>query len=336
MNPTNPYNLPLPSVTSASPRLATSRAPDTVASAQGVASGTRTKRQKSSSTPPSAGVSDGGEMNPTFISPSMESMPPPSVTQRQKRPSQGDSSPSVGIEPVTPSIIMGLDMKNTSRQTRSSNGTPARSNAQNQSKAPTSVTESKSNISSKVNSTAQSIPSTSTSTRATQRKQTNNTTTQPPKKHTHKDAEQKRRDSLKTSFDELRDLLPPIPLALEDPRFSENPPLPGSLPPRGPPKGDAGPNRHVSKLHLLRCGNDYIRQLNGRIERRDREIEKLRSEILRLRNYLAGDRILMECGEEIDLEEDLDAEEDNRLGIGGGCGEQMSTVVEEGEDGNES
>jgi len=154
---------------------------------------------------------------------------------------------------------------------------------------------------------------------------------QPPKRHTHKDAEQKRRDSLKTSFDDLRDLIPPIPLGLEDPRFGENPPLPGSLPPRGPPKGDAGPNRHVSKLHLLRCGNDYIRKLKGRVDRRDCEIGRLRAEVLRLRT-LVREHGLEEGMEELDLERDLDTEEEARMEAE--ANEMMGTVAEGDEDGD--
>jgi hypothetical protein len=338
-NPTLPFNQ-LSVVTSGSPHATTSRISATVAG-QGVASGTRAqKRHKNSVTPPSSGMTEIGEVgNPTLNSTSVESMPPPSSVQRQRRPSQGEPFQPTGIEPVTPSSIMGLDMRNPPppRQTRSQNGVPAKVANQTQSKAQISAIETKTTPSSKANSTTQSTSLTSTPTRnnAQQRKQASQSTNQPPKKHTHKDAEQKRRDSLKTSFDELRDLLPPIPLALEDPRFAENPPLPGSLPPRGPPKGDAGPNRHVSKLHLLRCGNDYIRQLKARVERRDREIEKLRGEVMRLRNFVVRERVSMDGGEEIDLEKDLDADEDSRLGIGG-MNEPMSTVVEEGEDGNDS
>jgi hypothetical protein len=119
----------------------------------------------------------------------------------------------------------------------------------------------------------------------------------------HKDAEQKRRDSLKTAYDDLRVLLPPVPLP-SDENFPDEPILPGALPPRGPPKaGGDGPNKGVSKLQLLRCGNDFIRTLKGRIERRDSEIENLRREVLRLR-AIAGDAA---GGEHIDLEQDLDA-----------------------------
>ena len=91
------------------------------------------------------------------------------------------------------------------------------------------------------------------------------------RKTSHKAAEQKRRDSLKTSFDDLRILLPPIPLPSEE-GFPDEPLLPGAMPPRGPPKGNAeGPNRGVSKLQLLRCGNEFIKVLKGRVERRDEE-----------------------------------------------------------------
>ena len=112
------------------------------------------------------------------------------------------------------------------------------------------------------------------------------------------------------------------------------------MPPRGPPKGNVdGPNRGVSKLQLLRCGNDYIRRLKGRVERRDEEIEKLRKEIGRLRLANGGKDVegAMAGGEdveELDLEKDLDAIEYVGGGIFGRS--QMSKVMEgeeEGEDG---
>ncbi|KAG2109869.1 uncharacterized protein F5147DRAFT_575239 [Suillus discolor] len=124
-----------------------------------------------------------------------------------------------------------------------------------------------------------------------------------PNRKSHKDAEQKRRDSLKTAYDDLRILLPPVPLP-SDENFPDEPILPGALPPRGPPKaGGDGPNKGVSKLQLLRVGNDFIRTLKGRVERRDSEIENLRKEVSRLR-VIAGDAA---GGEHIDLEQDLDA-----------------------------
>lgn len=103
------------------------------------------------------------------------------------------------------------------------------------------------------------------------------------RKTSHKAAEQKRRDSLKTSFDTLRNLLPPLVLP-NDESYSGEAPLPGALPPRGPPKGkEGGLNRAVSKLQLLRAGNEYILVLKGRVERRDEYIEMLKKEVRALR-----------------------------------------------------
>lgn len=129
------------------------------------------------------------------------------------------------------------------------------------------------------------------------------------RKTSHKAAEQKRRDSLKTSFDDLRLLLPPIPLPSEE-GYPDDPILPGAMPPRGPPKGNAdGPNRGVSKLQLLRCGNDYIRRLKGRVERRDEEIDILRKEIGKLRIAAGANYIPEDDQEPVDLEKNLDAVE---------------------------
>jgi Helix-loop-helix DNA-binding domain len=125
------------------------------------------------------------------------------------------------------------------------------------------------------------------------------------RKSSHKAAEQKRRDSLKTTFDDLRLLLPPIPLPSED-GFPDEPMLPGAMPPRGPPRGNAdGPNRGISKLQLLRCGNEYIRLLNEKISRRDNEMALLRYEVRRLRG-LIGEDVWREGAEDIDLERDVD------------------------------
>jgi len=135
------------------------------------------------------------------------------------------------------------------------------------------------------------------------------------RKTSHKAAEQKRRDSLKSTFDDLRLLLPPIPLPSDD-NFPDEPLLPGALPPRGPPKaGGEGPNKGVSKLQLLRCGNDLIRQLKGRVERRDEEIEKLRKEVVRLRNLIDDDALKYGMNA-LDLERDIDAIEASSAGLG--------------------
>ncbi|OCF72153.1 hypothetical protein I204_07418 [Kwoniella mangroviensis CBS 8886] len=105
------------------------------------------------------------------------------------------------------------------------------------------------------------------------------------RKTSHKAAEQKRRDSLKAGFDELRMLLPPINVEALDPESGE--PIPGSSAPRLLPKSslvpDDNPNRGVSKVALLRFGNEYIEKLKERVERRDDYIERLREEVRRLR-----------------------------------------------------
>ncbi|KAL4079404.1 hypothetical protein J3A83DRAFT_4388626 [Scleroderma citrinum] len=151
----------------------------------------------------------------------------------------------------------------------------------------------------------------------------------PQTRKSHKDAEQKRRDSLKTAYDDLRTLLPPIPLP-SDENFPDEPILPGALPPRGPPKAGAdGPNKGVSKLQLLRCGNDYIRRLKDRVDRRDDEISNLRREVLRLRAF-AGDEAL-NGAEHIDLEMDLDAVE-----VGGKpLGQSIGNGEDDGDDGDD-
>ncbi|KAG6868533.1 hypothetical protein C0993_001421 [Termitomyces sp. T159_Od127] len=150
------------------------------------------------------------------------------------------------------------------------------------------------------------------------------------RKTSHKAAEQKRRDSLKTTFDELRLLLPPIPLPTDE-KYPADEILPGALPPRGPPKaGGEGPNKGVSKLQLLMCGNEYIRVLKARVERRDEEIEKLRAAL----------RSKMNMGppcpenEELDLKKDLDAVEMLGGGILGlGMGASANTILPIAEDG---
>ena len=128
--------------------------------------------------------------------------------------------------------------------------------------------------------------------------------------------------------------------------------LPGALPPRGPPKaGGEGPNKGVSKLQLLICGNEYIKTLQGRVERRDDEIDRLREQVRKLRQLLGvvtsqGEREIEPSGKddgggkstgehgepyavgveglieqldlELDLDKDIDAVEIMGLEIAGG------------------
>lgn len=132
------------------------------------------------------------------------------------------------------------------------------------------------------------------------------------RKTSHKAAEQKRRDSLKAGFDELRLLLPPINTEALDPESGE--PIPGSSAPRLLPKSslvpDDNPNRGVSKVALLKFSNEYIVRLHDKVEKRDDYIERLRNEVQRLREGL-GEEVRGEDGEDL-LEMDmLEGEEDD-------------------------
>lgn len=67
------------------------------------------------------------------------------------------------------------------------------------------------------------------------------------------------------------------------------------------------------------CGNDFIRQLKGRVERRDDEIMRLRRELARLRGALVTSAPhILEEGEPLDLEKDLDEIEALTMGFGRG------------------
>lgn len=133
----------------------------------------------------------------------------------------------------------------------------------------------------------------------------------------HKAAEQKRRDSLKHCFDELRGLLPAITLdesvscgsilgpdgSSEDqlaegfdpettkrPRDGEAEPLQeGARPPLYvvTPEQARDANRAIAKVLLLRHSNEYLVRLKRRIERRDTALQSLSQEVVRLRNALA-------------------------------------------------
>lgn len=107
----------------------------------------------------------------------------------------------------------------------------------------------------------------------------------------HKAAEQKRRDSLKYCFDELRGMLPAITLDDDAPGGS-------SLGPDGLPEdqdeeefsieevGDAESariaNRAISKVALLRHSNEYLIRLKNRLARRDHALEFCRKQVMEL------------------------------------------------------
>lgn len=131
---------------------------------------------------------------------------------------------------------------------------------------------------------------------------------------------------MKTTFDDLRLLLPPIPLPTDAEKHMADevallpirPLLPGSLPPRGPPKSGEGPNKGVSKLQLLMCGNEFIRVLRGRVERRDEEIDALREEVARLRDMagVTADELRVNLERDIDAVESAAASSQIYLGLG--------------------
>lgn len=92
----------------------------------------------------------------------------------------------------------------------------------------------------------------------------------------------------------------------------------------------------MSKLQLLICGNDYIRLLKGRVERRDEEIRRLRSEVGRLRdivtNSMGGVGIAEEGCEPVDLERDLDEIEVISAGLARGASIGADDEADEDED----
>lgn len=164
----------------------------------------------------------------------------------------------------------------------------------------------------------------------------------------HKAAEQKRRDSLKAGFDELRLLLPPINIEALDPESGE--PIPGSSAPRLLPKSslvpDDNPNRGVSKVALLKFSNEHIVRLHEKVDKRDGYIDKLRDEVRRLRvgdgDEVHGDEgedlldMDMAEGEEEDfggphIEEDEDDQYLDGEGEGEGEGDLDEGMEDEGE-----
>lgn len=111
----------------------------------------------------------------------------------------------------------------------------------------------------------------------------------------HKAAEQKRRDSLKFCFDELRGLLPAITLdedapngsllgpdGTEEDREAEH----FELNEVGDPDQARAANKAISKVALLRHSNEYLVRIKKRLERRDAALEVCRREVQELRERL--------------------------------------------------
>ncbi|KAK2462130.1 hypothetical protein APHAL10511_005828 [Amanita phalloides] len=266
--------------------------------------------------------------NPVAVSSGANSVPPSPAMG----PSQQNNGPSHLI-PVTPASFMNLDMNGKRLKVvtdSSSNSGVSTSPASHRSKRNVQgISGGTSLISPNLKPilpgpAGNSTPLLPITTSAISGGHSSVMSTPPPstlhpqvRKTSHKAAEQKRRDSLKTTFDELRVLLPPIPIPSTSANTGDGedgvaagssgtggstgnifsnavkPLLPGALPPRGPPKaGGEGPNKGVSKLQLLICGNEYIKTLKGRVERRNEEINRLRHEVKKLRTLMGvpGDK----------------------------------------------
>jgi hypothetical protein len=106
----------------------------------------------------------------------------------------------------------------------------------------------------------------------------------------HKAAEQRRRDSLKQCFEELRLILPPIPPD-EDDDFKR----PGEGNVGGQRNGEVDPvqpNKGISKVALLRKSNEYLLHLHVRLARRDGIIELLRERVRELGARLGEDELV--------------------------------------------
>lgn len=142
----------------------------------------------------------------------------------------------------------------------------------------------------------------------------------------HKAAEQKRRDSLKHCFDELRVLLPSItvdhntpggsmlgPDGSNEDRLAEGFGLMEMSSRDGDQQSAQGegisdqsldPNRTIAKVLLLRHSNEYLIRLKKRIERRDVALQTLSEEVVRLRSILSKQGISFD-GEDAKVSSEL-------------------------------
>ena len=142
----------------------------------------------------------------------------------------------------------------------------------------------------------------------------------------HKAAEQKRRDSLKHCFDELRVLLPGITVDHNSPggsmlgpdgsnedrlaegfglmEMSDRKGDPPSAQGEGVSDSNLDPNRTIAKVLLLRHSNEYLIRLKKRIERRDVALQTLSEEVVRLRSILSKQGISFD-GEDAKVSSEL-------------------------------
>ncbi|KAG0140854.1 hypothetical protein CROQUDRAFT_664615 [Cronartium quercuum f. sp. fusiforme G11] len=143
------------------------------------------------------------------------------------------------------------------------------------------------------------------------------------RRSSHKVAEQRRRDSLKTCFDDLRRILPPIHWT--DDTETERRPGEGNVGGQrsGASFDPAQPNKGISKVALLRRSNEYIATLQERLARRDEVIGIMVQQIRR-----SGRSRLEEVLELIEQEK-VEDEENIRRVMGG-----TSSEVEQDGDGD--
>lgn len=171
----------------------------------------------------------------------------------------------------------------------------------------------------------------------------------------HKAAEQKRRDSLKYCFDELRTLLPAItvddsvpggsmlgpdgtsedrlaegfdPESIVNATSGENDVT--GMPPRGYNSEQAREaNRAVAKVLLLRHSNEYLIRLKRRIERRDLAVQSLSQEVVRLRALLANSVQQKSDGVEAKVSSELSSLSIQQNGISADADNPQTTQNEE-------
>ncbi|EGF98663.1 uncharacterized protein MELLADRAFT_79647 [Melampsora larici-populina 98AG31] len=162
---------------------------------------------------------------------------------------------------------------------------------------------------------------------------TTNLSLLPPenRRSSHKIAEQRRRDSLKMCFEDLRQILPPIHWSEDEDQV------------RRPGEGNVGgqrnqtsfdpnhPNKGISKVALLRRSNEYILTLHQRLNRRDEMIKMMMERIRKIGEGESGGASggttttfgLIEEGLRLIELEKIEDEERRRKVMEMNCGEEM-------------
>ncbi|TIB93553.1 hypothetical protein E3Q19_01045 [Wallemia mellicola] len=278
-----------------------------------------------------AGSSD-NSLSPINLDLDTAAMPPPPP------PAASTSQQPADLAPITPATLMNLNNNNSttsSSMSVNSSGTATPSNFnENYVQASPSLTP----IIPGMNMTPRDFASMSLQNDANYANILTGRSTNPKhielaqseiqdngsKRMSHKLAEQRRRDSLKHSFDDLRGLLPPVVDDDDTGGLSE-----GRLDLRLEMKDidSAQINKGVSKVVLLKLANDYISILNHRISRRDNVIAGLRKQLAESRGEQSSDAEMKDFLNQIDgVEHEL---QQAALQAMGGEGEQRRKSVSE-------